>query len=456
MFGGWNRVCDGCLPAIECDRADALRLMVDLNRTRRGAAAARPPGRRASRSDHEVEMAEAAFEVSRTLVAVTTARDLTAEAAAHSLDDRMIAGRTAEKLVADTAAQNAVETQARADIAATRVSEAARRAAAFERGSAGSGEPGRLERAARTAATVEAAAVVVAAETAALASLVAQAEATTAEWMAITRQTLDRVIAAEVASTAAAVELRATATAHQAADDVAVRVALDQTKTEFLATVIHELRTPMANITGYTELLQESEVTVEQRKHLDAIQRNAIRLQALADDLLTLSSLEDAAVSHDHTALDMREVVTSELSGLQTLTESRRLDVTLDAPSGPVMVHGEVRSLERLVSNLVSNAVKFTQDGGWIHCALQDKDGWALLEVSDNGIGIPEAEQPHLFTRFFRSSTALNSRISGSGLGLTIVESIIKRHGGTISVTSAHQRGTTFIVKLPLWTTEAE
>ncbi len=108
----------------------------------------------------------------------------------------------------------------------------------------------------------------------------------------------------------------------------------------------------------------------------------------------------------------------------------RQLELTLDAPEGPVVVDGDARHLERLVLNLLSNAVKFTEDGGWVHCVLSERDGTALLEVSDNGIGIPEAEQHDLFTRFFRSSTATEHAIQGSGLGLAIVQSIARGHGG--------------------------
>ena len=113
-------------------------------------------------------------------------------------------------------------------------------------------------------------------------------------------------------------------------------------------------------------------------------------------------------------------------------------------------VSGDLRSLESLVSDLVSNAVKFTEDGGWVRCVLDVDDGHARLVVSDNGLGIPEAEQRDLFTRFFRSTTAHEHAIQGSGLGLTIVDSIVKGHGGEIAVVSEHMVGSTFTVHLPL------
>ena len=108
------------------------------------------------------------------------------------------------------------------------------------------------------------------------------------------------------------------------------------------------------------------------------------------------------------------------------------------------------QSLESVVSNLVSNALKFTEDGGWVRCTLSVDAEPGPLEVSDNGLGIPEAEQRDLFTRFFRSSTAQEHAIQGSGLGLTIVDSIVQSHGGRHLGRLRGQAGSTFTVYLPL------
>ena len=119
-------------------------------------------------------------------------------------------------------------------------------------------------------------------------------------------------------------------------------------------------------------------------------------------------------------------------------------------------MHGDAAGLESLVTNLVSNAVKFTEDGGWVRCTLKVQAGRARLEVSDNGLGIPESEQQDLFTKFFRSSTAQEHAIQGSGLGLTIVDSIVQTHHGKISVISEHMGGFRFTVELPLLPPETE
>ena len=228
---------------------------------------------------------------------------------------------------------------------------------------------------------------------------------------------------------------------------------LDQTKTEFVATVSHELRTPMTSISGYTELLQDGaagDLNEAQAAFVDAIGRNCDRLTSLANDLLTLSSLEAGTFAHEQTDVDLRNVFSAAHAALQPVLDGRRLDVTFETPPEPVVVAGDAPNLERLVFNLVTNAVKFTEDDGWVVCKLRVVGDWARLEVSDNGIGIPEDEQSELFTRFFRSSNAVERAIQGSGLGLTIVESIAHGHGGDISVVSAPMQGTTFIVDLPL------
>jgi signal transduction histidine kinase len=263
-------------------------------------------------------------------------------------------------------------------------------------------------------------------------------------------QTLADVATAYLLNAQARVDLKASSeTEHAAVERLR---ALDQARNEFVATVSHELRTPMTSITGYVELLQDrdgGQLSPEQSDFVDAIRRNSDRLTALANDLLTLSSLEPGVPATRHLDVDLGEVLFAAASSMASVLAGRCLELTLDAPPEPVIVKGDARHLERLVLNLLTNAVKFTPDRGWVKCVLQEQDGTALLEVSDNGIGIPEAEQHELFTRFFRSSTAHEHAIQGSGLGLAIVQSIAQGHGGRVSVHSSHMQGSTFTVELP-------
>ena len=264
-------------------------------------------------------------------------------------------------------------------------------------------------------------------------------------------QTLANVAAAYLLNAQARANLEAvSATEHQALE--ALRVA-DRRKAEFLATVIHELRTPMSSISGYTEMLHDEDtgaLNTRQEQMLGAIERNSRRLAALADDLLTLAELEEGVVLANHAEVDLCDMVRAARSAMEALVGARRLEITVDLPPDPVVVVGEARDLERLVANLLTNAVKYTDDGGWVRCRLHTDGGTAFLEVSDNGIGIPESELNAVFSRFFRASTARKQPIPGSGLGLNIVETIAHNHGGKVSVTSALGRGTTFVVQLPL------
>lgn len=265
----------------------------------------------------------------------------------------------------------------------------------------------------------------------------------------IRAQTLADVATAYLLNASVRVDLEnASARANEAVESLRL---LDQAKTEYLTTVIHELKTPMTSIAGYTELLNEGDLDAEQMEHVHAITRNSDRLSALADDLLTLSSLEQATIGQDHMAVDLREILSAAQAVAQPLMEARPLQqVTFSGPATPVPVLGDPQDLERMLTNLVSNALKYTADDGWVRVALLAVGTHARLSVSDNGIGIPKEEQGHLYTRFFRASTAKSRHTPGSGLGLSIVASVVQRHRGTISVESERDGGTSFVVDLPL------
>ena len=229
--------------------------------------------------------------------------------------------------------------------------------------------------------------------------------------------------------------------------------ALDRAKSDFVATVSHELRTPITNISGYTELLLSGHgghLTEAQLAMLDAIRRSGGRLGVLADNLLTLSSFETGEFVMCPEELDLRVVLRDAEGVLRPLIADRRIDVVFLTPDEPVTVSGDGRHLSRVLLNLLSNALKFTDDGGTVTCSVEIEADEAVLRVSDTGIGIPQEEQDKLFTHFFRSSTAQERAIQGVGLGLAVVDSIVRRHGGQVRVDSTHLRGSTFTVRLPL------
>jgi PAS domain S-box-containing protein len=228
---------------------------------------------------------------------------------------------------------------------------------------------------------------------------------------------------------------------------------LDAAKNEFVSTVSHELRTPTTSIVGYTEMLRDGSAgdpSPEQLPLLDAIARNGERLIGIASDLLTLAGLESGSAIWERGAVDLTQLVAHSEGEMRPMLANRRLTVEFRVPREEVTVIGDAGHLDRVLMNLLSNAVKFTEDGGTITCTLETEDDEARLTVTDTGIGIPEAEQGDLFSKFFRSSTAQDRAIQGTGLGLSIISSIVAAHGGRIDVRSAHLEGTTFTVRLPL------
>jgi len=227
---------------------------------------------------------------------------------------------------------------------------------------------------------------------------------------------------------------------------------LDAAKNDFVSTVSHELRTPVTSIVGYTEMLREGEVVEplpEQVPMLATIARNGDRLITICNDLLTLGGLDSGATTWERDIVDLTSMIEHVEDSLRPLLGSRDLDVAFERPDEPVTVVGDRVQLERAMNNLLSNALKFTEDGGRVRCRLEHDDDQVRMVVSDTGIGIPLDEQHGLFEKFFRSSTAQERAIPGTGLGLSIVAGIVASHGGRVAVESAHLEGTTFTVVLP-------
>ncbi len=230
---------------------------------------------------------------------------------------------------------------------------------------------------------------------------------------------------------------------------------LDRAKDDFVSTVSHELRTPMSSIIGSAEMLSDGMLGVllpEQAGMIDVISRNGDRLLALADDLLVLATFDHDSWTDLEAEVDLRTVVEESAHAIAPLLGTRQLDVTYEIPSEPVMVNGDAILLERAVTNLFSNAVKFTLDGGSIVVSLEVEKAphAAVLSVIDTGLGIPESDLEAVFGRFYRTAVVQDHAIQGSGLGLAIVKTIVESHEGRVDVRSAAGEGTTFTITLPL------
>lgn len=226
---------------------------------------------------------------------------------------------------------------------------------------------------------------------------------------------------------------------------------LDGLKDEFVSLVSHELRTPLTSIRGYLELVLDGaggSLTEEQERFLRVVERNADRLLGLVGDLLFVAQVDAGRLPLEFDDLDLAQVAAECVEGARPAAEAKGLELLVDAP--PLAAKGDRGRLDQLLGNLVSNAIKFTPDGGRVTVRVSAQGESALIEVSDNGIGVPEGERDRLFTRFFRSSNATEHAIPGTGLGLVIAKAIAEAHGGQIAVESRQGVGTTFKVTLPL------
>ena len=226
---------------------------------------------------------------------------------------------------------------------------------------------------------------------------------------------------------------------------------IDRVRTDLVSTVSHELRTPLTSISGYLELLQDDlvhKMSPQQATMMGAIRRNLDRLNELITNLLALSRAEETQLSVE--PVDLRGIA-AEVAGDVRLTAAAR-DITVRTlqSAAPVVVLGDRSQLIRAVANLVTNAVKFSRQGGVVELRVTQESGHALLEVVDEGIGIPAKDLAGLGSRFYRASNAMQAEIAGTGLGLRIVQTILDRHDGTLAVDSVEGEGSTFTIRLPV------
>lgn len=229
---------------------------------------------------------------------------------------------------------------------------------------------------------------------------------------------------------------------------------LDRQKSQFLSTTSHELRTPLTSITGYLEMLEDGdfgELGADQRRALGIVHRNARRLQLLIEDVLLLNRMDSGPPPERLETLDLAGCVENVLVNLAP--QAARAGVSLGtAPPGTWPVVGDRDRLERAVTNVVGNAVKFTPAGGRVDLALETGgDGSSvLLHCTDTGMGIPAEDLEKLFTSFVRASNATTRQVPGTGLGLVIVRAIAEQHGGTVRLDSVEGQGTHVVLELPL------
>ena len=225
---------------------------------------------------------------------------------------------------------------------------------------------------------------------------------------------------------------------------------LERQQRNFVATVSHELRTPLTSIIGYTDLLRETLGRLETRpaRYLTVIARNADRLERLVAELLFVAQVDAGRFELDLAEVELAEIAAASYETALAVAESRQLKLGLTIDSRPT-ISGDPARLAQAVDNLVSNALKFTPEAGSVDIRVTASDREAILTVADTGIGIPQSEQPRIGERFFRSTTAGESAIGGTGLGMAIVKMIVDAHRGHVRLESEPGRGTTVTIELP-------
>ena len=222
----------------------------------------------------------------------------------------------------------------------------------------------------------------------------------------------------------------------------------ERRKTQFVSDVSHELRTPLTAIRGAAETLLDGDVEPEdQQRFLSTIALEAERLGRLANDLLTLQRIEGATGELPITQVDLRLAADRAAAMLEPLLEDR--EVTLTVNGGAPAVLGDMDRLQQVVTNLVDNASRIVGPGGHVRVELSGDGERAVLSVLDDGPGIPEADLPRLFDRFYRADSSRTRTSGGAGLGLAIVRAIVVAHGGHIEAANLPESGARMTVSLP-------
>ncbi|MET1017585.1 MAG: ATP-binding protein [Leifsonia flava] len=227
---------------------------------------------------------------------------------------------------------------------------------------------------------------------------------------------------------------------------------VNKLKDEFVGMISHELRTPLSSILGYLELIRdeaEEPLTPEQLAYLAVAERNANRLLSLVGDLLFTAQVEAGKFPLERQTVELGEIVAAAVESGRPAAERNGVNLMAELPQNPVVVDGDPTRLAQACDNLISNALKFTGRGGSVTVSLTESETEAVIAVQDTGMGIPAAEIDRLFTRFFRSSTAMRQAVQGVGLGLSITKAIVTAHHGLMGVSSVENEGTTFTIALP-------
>ncbi|MBR7173563.1 MAG: HAMP domain-containing protein, partial [Clostridia bacterium] len=225
---------------------------------------------------------------------------------------------------------------------------------------------------------------------------------------------------------------------------------MDQSRNQFVSNASHELKTPLATMKIMLEtIIYQPEMPEELRaEFMQDMNHEIDRLTGIITDLLTLTKMDNRQDALKTEDVDMTALTEEILRLLRPVAERRRQTLESRVTPGIIMT-GDRTKLNQILYNLIDNAMKYTQDGGTVRVTLDEAGENLIWRVKDNGIGIPKADQEHIFDRFYRVDKARSRETGGTGLGLSIVRQLVKMHGGNISVASEPGQGSCFTVTLP-------
>jgi signal transduction histidine kinase len=219
---------------------------------------------------------------------------------------------------------------------------------------------------------------------------------------------------------------------------------------ELVGTIVHDLKTPLSSIKSFADLIgQAGDLNDKQRRYLERILLATENMTGLINDLLDLVWI-DGGMELKKQPCNLRDMLQRQINTLEGAARRKNIQITLSISPELRAVTVDERRLNQVITNLVGNAIKYNRDDGSITIEVEQQDQQILVRVIDTGLGIDPEDVPHIFERFYRASRREITRIEGSGLGLSIAQAIIERHGGSIGVESKPEQGSTFWFSLPV------
>lgn len=223
----------------------------------------------------------------------------------------------------------------------------------------------------------------------------------------------------------------------------------DETRQKFISDISHEFQTPLTSIQGFANILKEEDLPKEQRvKYANIILYNSKRLSSLAKNMLQLTLLDREEIELELTNYSLVEQMNRVISTQENQAMEKNIEIVFEMPKKEIFIEGDEQRLEQVWTNIISNAIKYTNEGGFITITMKKNSKDIEISIEDTGIGMSKEVVSHIFERFYREDKARN--VEGNGLGLAIVKSIVDLHHGKIDILSQVDVGTNFIVRLPI------